>query len=222
VEPSTVVGLLGALGVGSAVSNWITNWLNNRRQRIDRQEERGEARDEAHREMLRLAYAEFIAAYSTFLDAGGLLYSIGKAIHELPGDVYERMIEQGADPREAEKAASDAVAPDLRERGKLSIEEFAKASDDANTKAVAVLLIDDDAIRRGLMMPLVDARIKPPQANEDDARFLSDLERLRKQLDELTTALAGCFSPDRWHAELAERRALSGAQQPRLPPKSRG
>jgi hypothetical protein len=217
VDPSTIVGLLGALGVGS----FVTNWLNNRRQRIDRQEDRGEGRDEAHREMLRHAYAEFIAAYSTFLDTGGMMYSIGKAIHELPEDVYDQMIERGADPREAEKAARTAVAPDLRERGKLSIEEFSKASDSANTKAVAVLLIDDDETRRGRLMPLVDARIKPPQSDEDYARFLSDLERLRKQLDELTSALAGCFSPDRWHAELAARRTLSGTKQPRLPAPSR-
>lgn len=204
MEFSVIIAILGALGTGGTVTAAFSNW----RQRKDKREERQATRDEAYRDQLRHAYAEFISAYSKFLDAGGLMHSINRAIDELPGEVYTSAVEEGAGDGEAQMAAANAVTPALRERARRAVEDFATASSDANTKAVAVLLIDDDEQRRERMLALANAQLQPPQSVADYDRFQADLRALRARLDELTVSLGGGFSPDRWHREIAERRAL--------------
>lgn len=83
--------------------------------------------------------AEFISAYSKFLDAGGLMHSINRAIDELPQDTYRVAKQLGADDEAAQTAAAQAVVPELRERGRRGLEDFAASSSDANTKGAKVL-----------------------------------------------------------------------------------
>jgi hypothetical protein len=211
VDITLVTSLLGALGIGGVAGNLLTTW----RQRKDKREEREATRDESHRDQLRRAYAEFISAYSKFLDAGGLMHSIGRAIDELPHDTYLSARQLGADEDAARVAAAGAVIPELRERGRRAIEDFVVASADANTHAIAVLIIDDDSERRKRTLVLANSQLAPPQSNDDSSRFHADLVRLRAVLDELTESLGGAFSPDRWYQEVADRRARVAAERRR-------
>jgi hypothetical protein len=215
VDITLITSLVGALGIGSLVTNQVTSW----RQRKEKREEREATRDETHRDQLRRAYSEFISAYSKFLDAGSLMHSINRAIDELPHDAYVAAKQHGADDETAWTAAEHAVAPEFRERGRRGLEDFAAASTDANTKGVALLLIDDDAARRQKILVLANAQLSPPQSKDDYARFHQDLLRLRAALDEVIASLGGVFSPDLWHQEVAERRKRIAAKPRRdLPP----
>ena len=215
MDITLITSLVGALGIGSLVTNQVTSW----RQRKAKREEREATLDETHRDQLRRAYAEFISAYSKFLDAGSLMHSINRAIDELPHDAYVAAKQHGADDETAWTAAEHAVAPELRERGRRGLEDFAAASTDANTKGVALLLIDDDDARRQKILVLANAQLSPPQSKDDYARFHQDLVRLRAALDEVIASLGGVFSPDRWHQEVAERRNRIAAKPRRdLPP----
>lgn len=198
VDITWVTSLVGALGIGSFITSQVASW----RQRKEKLGEREATRDESHRDQLRRAYAEFISAYSKFLDAAGLMHSINRAMHEL---LQEADMQQGGNIIGL-RAAEGAIIPEFQERGRRAIEDFVAASSDANTKGVAVLLLDDDDERRRRTLVLADARLTLPQSQDDYARFHADILRLRAVLDELTEALGGAFSPDRWHQEVADRR----------------
>lgn len=199
-------------GLVLAKGAWDRLW-----QRRDKREDRGEGRDDEHRDQLRIAYAEFIAAYTHFLGAAMLMQVIGRTIDTLPGETFTQASNMGMNHVEARQAAEKAVSDDLRARGKQTVEDFAAASTNANTRAVAVLLIEDEPNRRRLVLELANSDLIAPQDSEDYDRFEADVHRLRAQLQRLTAELLGAFSPQRWHSEVAARRKLQDKRRDALP-----
>ena len=211
MDITVVVSILSAVCGG-----FLSSLVTTRRQRKDKQEEREAARDEAYRDQLRHSYAEFISAYSRCLDAGAVLLSIARAMHDLSRAALEEALQHGADEGEADLAFAEAISPALQERAHRAREDFWEVSGDSSTKAVAVLLIDDNEVRREQVLRLDKAELVPPQSADDHDRFHADLLKLRTALHELAAALGGAFSPDRWHREVVERRAMATKSMPML------
>lgn len=166
---------LGLVLAGGAVS-WIGQYLQQRWGRKDKEAERANARTDKHRDDLRAAYGAFIAAATSYLDRAGDFGGIEKGIAQL----------------EAEGAPiSDA----LTLRARQALEDFRTTSTEAESKALAVMLLEQDTGLRERVREIAVAPLKIPLKPDEIDAFGTAIEERRKCLHELMATLAGSFAP---------------------------
>jgi len=206
---ATVVGGLIAVG-GTTIKDFMTRWFQVKDKDIDRRA----ARDDTHRTALRAAYVDFIAAYSNFVDSAGLLISRMSAIEEQRASVYRAAMEAGENDEQAQLHRMKGANSQLVEMARNEMELLPGAAKEANTKAINVILLEDEPTFVAHVQGLVDDPLTVPEGPQGYHQFREGVRLRRRRLDDLTRALSGRFAP----GSSALRQLPPGPQGAALPP----
>lgn len=209
---ATVVG--GLIGVGGAtIKDVVTRWFQVK----DKDTDRRAVSDDTHRSALRAAYVDFIAAYSNFVDSAGVLISRMTVIEDQREDAYRAAMEgTDGDDEQAQTYRAAAGNPQLVELARKEMELLPGAVKEANTKAINVILLEDEPTFVAHVRGLVDDPLSGPDGPQGYGQFRDGVVLRRRRLDDLTRALAGRFAPA---STQRPRLSLPSAPQgPALPP----
>jgi hypothetical protein len=133
----------GALAVvGGVVITTIKDLITRHFQRKDKELDRQAAREDGHRAELRAAYAEFIAAYSRFLNLGGLMNSIDIALEAQSREGYEMAIAEGLSEEQARQVCDAHRNKDLVAKSRQALDDFTSASIEMEKKLVNLILLE--------------------------------------------------------------------------------
>jgi hypothetical protein len=175
-------------------------WLSQRGQRSarrdaieDRKTALLESAQDKHRGELRIAYAEFIAATSSFLDSAAF-YAISVRSQF---QAYEELHATAMAYLKSEEHA-DRYVDEARQEGAKKLAELVDSFRLANTayaaKRTALLLLEADE-EWGKQINQIVVESDAPQRAEDVDPFLSVLNTTRWRLNALTQSLTGRFAP---------------------------
>lgn len=171
-------------------------WLNRTWGKKDRAVDRDEARKDKHRDDLRRAYAEFLAAANHMIDRGYTMAGISSAVDNI-------------------KEEGDVPAPELIARSRASVEEFIAARTSAEEKGFAVSLLEPNLELRVMIHNIALDKLQMPGSDGDEKRFETDLDQRRERVKPVasepdrfaTSCMRGCSGRNRAiHQRVRSRR----------------
>lgn len=202
--------LLGTTSVGGLISNWFTQRRLRkdkieelRLQQENKLEDQRSQRDDAYRVDLRHAQAQFIAGYSKFLTVAGQLAAITGALHEQRASAADYASKNGAGAQDAERAYSGAGAAELFEKGRAAVDALTAATVDADARLAEALLLEDRQSTQAQLLSIFENPLQMLAGPDDMARFVADVDRRRKLLDDFIRAQVGMFAEARWQQRKA-------------------
>lgn len=210
-------GLIGAI-IGGLIAVG-SNVLNRKHQREDKRDERANHLTDKHRDDLRHAYGEFIAACLAYVDYAQQFAAAERVILEAARAAYVDAATTGGGEEDADRAYDDvAKNSELAKKQKQTLDLFLAAATKLDEKATLVMLLEDDREFLARIDVLVDRLPRLPEPDDYTCeRFVKIIDQRLELLGQLRESLRGHFAPSSERARGAIRLKAVGLTKSEAP-----